>query len=79
MSVNPLIAGWLPGLYSLNERVVYVGQWKHGFFSMTAVGATSVGSVKVYSDKVSVRITLKQNRSFTKEGLGLLQYLCRKM
>ncbi|XP_054276362.1 phosphatidylserine decarboxylase proenzyme, mitochondrial-like isoform X1 [Macrosteles quadrilineatus] len=63
MSVNPLIAGWLPGLYSLNERVVYVGQWKHGFFSMTAVGATSVGSVKVYSDK-----TLQTNTFRWRDG-----------
>lgn len=63
MSVNPLIAGWLPGLYSLNERVVYVGQWKHGFFSMTAVGATSVGSVRVYCDK-----TLHTNTKWWRDG-----------
>jgi len=37
----------------LNERAVYVGEWEHGFFSMTAVGATNVGSIKVHSDKVN--------------------------
>ncbi|XP_046672128.1 phosphatidylserine decarboxylase proenzyme, mitochondrial-like isoform X2 [Homalodisca vitripennis] len=51
LSVNPLIAGWVPELFSLNERVVYVGEWEHGFFSMTAVGATNVGSIRVHSDK----------------------------
>ncbi|CAH1173888.1 unnamed protein product [Phaedon cochleariae] len=50
LSVNPSIAKWLPGLFILNERAVYLGQWEHGFFSYTAVGATNVGTVKVYFD-----------------------------
>lgn len=51
LSVSPRIAKWLPGLFCLNERVLYLGEWKHGFFSYTAVGATNVGTVKVYFDK----------------------------
>nr|CAH7726873.1 unnamed protein product [Callosobruchus chinensis] len=51
LSVNPSIAKWLPGLFCLNERAVYLGHWEHGFFSYTAVGATNVGTVKVYFDK----------------------------
>jgi len=50
-SVSPLIARRIAGLFSLNERVVYTGTWKHGFFSFIAVGATNVGSIKVYHDK----------------------------
>jgi phosphatidylserine decarboxylase len=45
-------ANWIPGLFHINERVVYSGEWKHGFFSMTAVGATNVGTIKIYFDKV---------------------------
>lgn len=51
LSVNPSIAKWVAGLFSLNERAVYVGKWAHGFFSMTPVGATNVGSIRVYADE----------------------------
>lgn len=52
LSVRPGIANWIPGLFNINERVVYIGNWKYGFFSMIAVGATNVGSIKVYFDKI---------------------------
>jgi len=44
------MASWISGLFTLNERAVYSGEWAHGFFSMTAVGATNVGSILVYKD-----------------------------
>lgn len=50
LSVNPWMASLIPGLFTQNERAVYVGEWKHGFFSMTAVGATNVGSIEIYKD-----------------------------
>lgn len=43
--VNAFALRIVPQLYTLNERVVFEGAWKHGYFSMTAVGATNVGSV----------------------------------
>lgn len=66
--MSPRIAKWVPGLFCLNERAVYLGSWEHGFFSYTAVGkifcfslfhiiicftigATNVGTIKVYCDK----------------------------
>ncbi|KAL3858156.1 hypothetical protein ACJMK2_012762 [Sinanodonta woodiana] len=51
LSVNPGIVRWIQGLFNFNERVVYTGVWQHGFFSYTAVGATNVGSIKIYCDK----------------------------
>ncbi|XP_071790543.1 phosphatidylserine decarboxylase proenzyme, mitochondrial-like [Asterias amurensis] len=50
-SVNPGVARWIRGLFNMNERVVLHGEWKHGFFSMTAVGATNVGSIGIYFDE----------------------------
>ena len=52
-SVRPSIARWLQGLFCINERAMYVGEWQHGFFSYTAVGATNVGSIHVDFDPVS--------------------------
>lgn len=57
LSVNPKVATWLPGLFVLNERALYLGQWQHGFFSYTAVGATNVGSMEILMDE-----KLKTNR-----------------
>jgi phosphatidylserine decarboxylase len=50
LSVNPRVVSLISHLFALQERVAYIGKWKHGFFSMTAVGATNVGSVKVDLD-----------------------------
>jgi phosphatidylserine decarboxylase len=38
LSVSPKVAQWVPGLFALNERAAYIGEWEHGFFSFTAVG-----------------------------------------
>jgi phosphatidylserine decarboxylase len=49
--VSPYIANRIPDLFTLNERVALLGRWRHGFFSMTPVGATNVGSIRVNFDK----------------------------
>ncbi|KAI9991517.1 hypothetical protein PInf_019211 [Phytophthora infestans] len=36
-----------PGNLFPNERVALLGEWEHGFFSLTAVGATNVGSIVI--------------------------------
>lgn len=38
LSVSPKVAKWMPGLFCINERATYIGEWEHGFFSFTAVG-----------------------------------------
>jgi phosphatidylserine decarboxylase len=50
-SVSPYLVRNLPGLFTLNERVVLLGKWKHGFFSYTPVGATNVGSIVINFDR----------------------------
>ena len=45
LSVKPSTANHLPGLLHLNERVAWIGRWRHGFFSMTAVAALNVGDI----------------------------------
>ena len=49
-SVSPFLVKNLPGLFTLNERVVLLGRWRWGFFSYTPVGATNVGSILVNFD-----------------------------
>ena len=44
----------MPGLFTLNERVLLLGQWEHGFFSFAAVGAYNVGSISLAMDEVSI-------------------------
>jgi len=41
-----------------NERVNVLGDWDHGFFALSFVGATNVGSIKLHFDD-----TLKSNIS----------------
>ncbi|KAJ2478902.1 phosphatidylserine decarboxylase 1 [Coemansia sp. RSA 2320] len=58
-SVSPYIARTIQNLFVLNERVALLGRWKYGFMSMTAVGATNVGSVVINFDKL-LRTNLRE-------------------
>ncbi|XP_037093018.1 phosphatidylserine decarboxylase proenzyme, mitochondrial-like [Pollicipes pollicipes] len=51
LSVSPLVANWIAGVFCLNERAIYTGRWQQGFFAFAAVGATNVGSIRVYCDE----------------------------
>ena len=56
LTVAPWAARVMPGLFSLNERAILFGHWKHGLFTMTAVGAFNVGSIQLALDKVHIRM-----------------------
>ncbi|XP_061656676.1 phosphatidylserine decarboxylase proenzyme, mitochondrial isoform X2 [Syngnathoides biaculeatus] len=63
LSVSPGVAGRVKDLFCLNERVALSGRWRHGFFSFTAVGATNVGSIRIYFDR-----ELRTNAPHDKKG-----------
>uniref|UniRef100_A0A0D9VN94 phosphatidylserine decarboxylase n=1 Tax=Leersia perrieri TaxID=77586 RepID=A0A0D9VN94_9ORYZ len=48
-------------LYVENERVILEGQWKEGFVALAAIGATSVGSIKLF-----IEPELRTNRAGSK-------------
>ena len=51
LSVSPRFLKVIRGVFVYNERVALLGEWVHGFFSMTAVGATNVGSIRIHFDE----------------------------
>ena len=55
LSVSPMVARAVPGLFNYNERVTVAGQWAHGFFAFVAVGAYNVGSIGLDALPVRVR------------------------
>ncbi|GJJ72967.1 phosphatidylserine decarboxylase [Entomortierella parvispora] len=70
-SVSPWMVKQLQDLFVLNERVVLLGKWRHGFFSMVPVGATNVGSIVLNFDK-ELRTNRREDRY--KRGYGELLY-----
>ncbi|KAJ3299657.1 phosphatidylserine decarboxylase 1 [Borealophlyctis nickersoniae] len=61
-SVSPAAVGLIKNLFVLNERVVLLGDWANGFFSMIPVGATNVGSIKIDFDP-TLRTNLAKRHS----------------
>lgn len=47
LSVAPIFLERIPRVFSSNERIVLAGDWDHGFYSLTSVGAYNVGSIKL--------------------------------
>ncbi|VDO80321.1 unnamed protein product [Schistosoma mattheei] len=70
LSVRPNIAGRLPGLYTINERVVYLGEWDHGLMSFAAVGAFGVGNIHVNIDPTLITNKKEDNALQKGDELG---------
>lgn len=68
-SVSPKVVRAFPGLFHINERVVFSGRWHHGFFAMVAVGATNVGSIVADFDP-----DLKTNQSTGTDYKNKVEY-----
>lgn len=62
-SVAPYFQNRLTNLFCLNERVALLGRWRYGFFSMTPVGATNVGSIRINFDRY-----LRTNTKYVEEA-----------
>lgn len=67
-SVAPYFQKSFNNLFVINERVSLLGYWKYGFFSMTPVGATNVGSIKLNFDKDLVTNKSRFNEQKTKKN-----------
>jgi len=56
-------------VFKSNERVNLIGEWTHGFFAYSMVGATNVGSIKVNFDESlrtnSYEVTTSRDRVYT--------------
>ncbi|GAM23148.1 hypothetical protein SAMD00019534_063230 [Acytostelium subglobosum LB1] len=77
--VNKPFLKLIPSLFALNERIVLMGDWTQGFYSLTAVGAYNVGSISLSFDEVnSNRITrdfrCKNLEYFSMKGVGSHSY-----
>lgn len=74
--VNSHFLRLIPSIFALNERVVLMGGWSSGFFSLTAVGAYNVGSITVNFDDTLQTNNIKEDyvcpnlQYFSWRGMG---------
>jgi len=59
--VNKRSVNFIKGVLAFNERVTLFGEWEHGIFSYTAVGAYNVGSMKIGFDPELITNQPSQN------------------
>lgn len=63
LSVHERVTKRVANLFCINERVLLGGRWTHGFFTMTAVGATNVGNISLNTENSLV--TNRPGRQFS--------------
>ena len=62
LSVAPPVLRCVPRLLQLNTRAVLTGSWRHGYFSLTAVGSTNVGSISIHWGRDTADTSTSQAR-----------------
>ena len=67
--ISPVVTRLIPNVFAMNERVVLTGEWKHGAFSYTAVGAYNVGSIAINFDS-----SIRTNTNLRCPNIELLSY-----
>jgi len=67
--ISPLVTRLIPNVFAMNERVVLSGEWMHGAFSYTAVGAYNVGSIAINFDS-----SIRTNTNLRCPNIELLSY-----
>ncbi|EGC39514.1 hypothetical protein DICPUDRAFT_147678 [Dictyostelium purpureum] len=78
--VNKPFLKLIPSLFALNERIVLTGEWQHGFYSLTAVGAYNVGSISLNFDEetrtncITRDFRCKNLEYFSWNGVGTHSY-----
>eukprot|EP01119_Soliformovum_irregulare_P002303 TRINITY_DN12589_c0_g1_i1.p1 TRINITY_DN12589_c0_g1~~TRINITY_DN12589_c0_g1_i1.p1 ORF type:complete len:364 (-),score=30.37 TRINITY_DN12589_c0_g1_i1:40-1131(-) len=78
--ISPTVTRLIPNLFALNERVVLNGVWKHGFYSLSPVGAYNVGSISLnFDESIRTNVPLRDYtcpnlRYFSFGGMGTYAY-----
>jgi len=69
LPVAPVVVNRVAGIFAANERVVLEGQWRHGHFTLTPVGASNVGSIRMKDDKLLTTNTFPKSKQLLYEQL----------
>eukprot|EP00343_Euplotes_focardii_P001105 CAMPEP_0205802906 /NCGR_PEP_ID=MMETSP0205-20121125/5384_1 /ASSEMBLY_ACC=CAM_ASM_000278 /TAXON_ID=36767 /ORGANISM="Euplotes focardii, Strain TN1" /LENGTH=336 /DNA_ID=CAMNT_0053070101 /DNA_START=181 /DNA_END=1187 /DNA_ORIENTATION=+ len=73
-TLYPVMPSWVkkvPETFNANERVVLLGEWAHGFFTTSFIGATNVGSMVLHFDK-NLKTNSKTNKGKTPYDMNYL-------
>nr|AKM76648.1 mitochondrial phosphatidylserine decarboxylase [Geranium phaeum] len=81
LPLNERATRTISNLYVENERVVLEGAWQGGLMAMAAIGATNVGSIKLFTEpdlrtnqpiRKSLHVQQPEERIYEPEGVGMM-------
>lgn len=68
LGVSRKVSSRVADLFCINERVLLLGNWMYGFFSMTPVGATNVGNIAIDFEVTKLNFDKIDNKKFIIES-----------